>query len=111
MPFTLEEMKRNINVKTLDNICNNQLNPNAPAQCLSAKFVDANNQPILIYFGSRIIEPKERVGYLNTLVNSFTLLLLFRRSLNLKNNIRGGQKSTCKILSPITQILKSKKMD
>jgi len=59
VPFTLEDLKKTEDDETLNHICDHDLGPNTPAQCMSAKFVDANNEPILFYFGKRIAdEPK-----------------------------------------------------
>ena len=62
VPFTLEEMKTNVDTKALESICDNELGKNAPAQCISGKYVDANKKPILCYFGNRIREPKHKSG-------------------------------------------------
>ena len=54
-------MKMNVDTKALESICDNELGENAPAQCISGKYVDANQKPILYYFGNRIREPKQKL--------------------------------------------------
>jgi lipoate synthase len=54
VPFSLEEMKKEMDPKKLDKICDEELGPNILAQCFSAKYVDSDDKPILFYFGNRI---------------------------------------------------------
>lgn len=59
VPLTLERLQKpltNTKKKKLEDICNNELGPTQDAQCISAKFVDKNGEPILFYFGHRIVE-------------------------------------------------------
>jgi hypothetical protein len=55
VPFVLEDMEGDL--KTLEWICENDLAQKSP-QCISAKFVDKNDNPILFYFGFRKVEKK-----------------------------------------------------
>ena len=51
VPFTLEDMTQDMfKAKSLDDICKD-LEDYQHSQCFSAKFVDANEQTILFYFG------------------------------------------------------------
>ena len=54
VPFTLEDLKKKEDDESLNHICDHELGPNTVAQCMSARFVDANDEPILFYFGKRI---------------------------------------------------------
>ena len=56
VPFTLEDMDKNVCYEDLETICNSDLAQVSP-QCFSAKFIDKNDEPILFYFGFR-----EKVG-------------------------------------------------
>lgn len=59
VPFSLGSLERTLTKdekKDLEDICNNELGPDQDAQCISAKFVDIDGEPILFYFGSRIIK-------------------------------------------------------
>lgn len=59
MPFTLDSLKKPLKKaekEKLEDICDNELGPEQDAQCISAKFVDENGEPILFYFGRRIVE-------------------------------------------------------
>ena len=62
VPFTLEKMKENVDTGALESICENELGPDTPAQCILAGFVDANRKPILFYFGARIRGPDNELG-------------------------------------------------
>ena len=55
VPYTLEELKNIKDEKALESICDQDLGPNVPSQCISAKFVDADSEPILFYFGQRVL--------------------------------------------------------
>jgi hypothetical protein len=63
----------------LEDICDNELGPKQNAQCISAKFVDIDGEPILFYFGSRIIEKegqkKPVCGVLFAFLNSLDFLV------------------------------------
>lgn len=61
VPFSLEQLNKTYTVQEreeLEALCDKQLGPRQESQCLSAQFVDKDGQPILFYFGERII----RVG-------------------------------------------------
>jgi hypothetical protein len=61
VPFTLKEMER-VDVQELQRICDKELGDTAPSQCISARFVDSENMPILFYFGKRIKDISKKVG-------------------------------------------------
>jgi hypothetical protein len=50
VPFLLEDMSEDL--EAMENTCDIALAQYSP-QCLSAKFVDLNDNPILVYFGLR----------------------------------------------------------
>jgi hypothetical protein len=61
VPFTLDRLRKPLTKKEkeeLEEICDNELGPGQDAQCISAEFVDEEGEPILFYFGCRIVEKK-----------------------------------------------------
>jgi hypothetical protein len=62
VPFTLESLNETFTKKEkakLEAICDKELGPQQESQCLSAQFVDKDGQPILFYFGERLIRDGE----------------------------------------------------
>ena len=70
LPFTLKSLQMNQERDDLETVCQEKLGPNMPAQCMSAQFVDSEDEPILFYFGDRILLPLDQPG-----VSSFPLSL------------------------------------
>jgi hypothetical protein len=59
VPFSLGSLEEALTKEEkdeLEDICDNELGPRQEAQCISAKFVDVDGEPILFYFGNRVIE-------------------------------------------------------
>lgn len=59
VPFKLDSLKKPLTQREkeeLEEICENELGPEQDAQCISAKFVDEDGEPILFYFGFRMAE-------------------------------------------------------
>jgi len=56
LPFTLGSLedKQKHSIKEMGRVCQEDLGPNQPGQCMSAQFVDSEGQPVLFYFGDRI---------------------------------------------------------
>lgn len=50
----IRDRNKDKTIHKLQKICDNQLGPGTPEQCLSAKFIDAEGTPIFYYFGYRI---------------------------------------------------------
>jgi hypothetical protein len=58
VPLTLEDLNRPFSEQDksdLEAYCANDLGPGQDSQCISARFVDQNGDPILCYFGERIV--------------------------------------------------------
>ena len=59
VPYTLESLNKNLSKEVLNGICEKDLGSDQESQCVSAQFVDRDGQPILFYFGNRIITDGE----------------------------------------------------
>ena len=57
LPFTLASLgeQANQNKKEMEKVCEESLGANQPGQCMSAEFIDSEGQPVLFYFGDRIV--------------------------------------------------------
>ena len=56
VPVTLKKLKEApVDKDELERICRVELGPDKPAQCVSARFVGQDGEPLFLYFGRRII--------------------------------------------------------
>ena len=57
LPFTLGslEAKKKDMVDEMERKCAEELGPNKAGQSLSAQFIDSEGEPVLFYFGDRIL--------------------------------------------------------
>jgi hypothetical protein len=46
----------------MEKVCEEKLGPNVAGQCMSAQFIDSEGEPILFYFGDRILLPEGQGG-------------------------------------------------
>lgn len=61
--MTLEELKEPLTISEIDELkkcCDNELGPKQPARSTSAIYVDKNHEPVLFYFGKRIVVPNQK---------------------------------------------------
>jgi len=57
VPTTLDKLKSApVDKAALEQICDVDLGPNQPAQCMSAQFVAEDGEPLLLYFGRRVVQ-------------------------------------------------------
>jgi hypothetical protein len=62
LPVTLRSMKKPLTpgrMKKLEEVTNKLLDPSQPARCTSAQYLDRNGNPILFYFGRRLVREGE----------------------------------------------------
>lgn len=60
VPYTLEKLKEiTFDKDEMESICANDLGPDKPAQCLSARFLGQDGEPLLLYFGRRVVREGE----------------------------------------------------
>jgi hypothetical protein len=57
--MSFEDLMKPVDKDEMEDICNNLLGPNQPAQCISARFVDSNNKTVFVYFGQRVYSPQQ----------------------------------------------------
>lgn len=66
LPVTLRMMQKPLTQKGMEKLEANTeklLDPSQPARCTSAQYLDRNGDPLLFYFGRRLIRPSDdKVG-------------------------------------------------
>lgn len=63
LPLTLRSLRKPLTSKSRKSLEANTeklLAPSHPARCTSAKYVDRNGEPLLYYFGRRLVRPDDR---------------------------------------------------
>jgi hypothetical protein len=63
VPVTMKQLRKKMNKKAqlkLEGIIDKELGPSQPARCTSAQYVDKNGEPLLFYFGRRLVSPNEK---------------------------------------------------
>lgn len=70
VPFALEDMKEDVDIEGLESTCKKL--ESVDPQCLSARFVDKNGEPVFYYFGKRIKKTDGKPGVRLYLISGFT---------------------------------------
>jgi len=63
VPVTLRSLRKPLTAgikKKLEENADRLAAPSHPARCTSAKYVDRNGEPLLYYFGRRLVRPEDK---------------------------------------------------
>jgi len=85
VPYTLKELKADkISKSKLEKICQSDLGPDQPAQCMSARFIGKDDETLLVYFGRRVLqEGMEPPVCLNFIIHRIGLTLFLKKPITL----------------------------
>jgi hypothetical protein len=81
VPVTVKELSKSVSKKArlrLEKIIDKDLGPSKPARCTSAQYVDKDGEPLLFYFGRRLVSPKCTSSLLPSLVEMALLAVKLR---------------------------------
>lgn len=75
LPLSFKELQKKHSIKEMEEICRKELGADQPAQCMSAQFIDSNQQPVLFYFGDRVLLPRDQSGVRLLLIKCLQYLI------------------------------------